>query len=87
MKCEFCGYALPKNSPVCPHCKRIMSKEQLEIRKELNGVNNPYVERLEKIKYDMLKKKIEKNEQNISIKPYFIILLIILLLVLLMWII
>ena len=63
-----------------------MTQEQLEIRKELNGVNNPYMERLEKLKYDMLKNKVEKNEQHINVKPYFVILLIILLIILLVWI-
>ena len=87
MKCKYCGYSLSKNSPICPHCKRIMTEEQLEIRKELNGVNNPYMERLEKIKYDMFKNKIEKNEQHISIKPYIIILAILLFILLLVWII
>ena len=86
MKCKYCGYALPKNSPVCPHCKRIMSKDQLEIRKELNGANNPYAERLEKLNYDMYKNKIEENEQHINIKPYVIIILILLAILILSWI-
>lgn len=85
MHCKYCGTALSKNSPICPKCKRIMTKEQLDIRKEINGVNNPYMERLEKIKYDMFKNNIEKNEQHISVKPYIIILTIILVIVLLMW--
>ncbi len=82
MKCKYCGYALPKNSAVCPHCKRMLTKEQLEERKEMNGINNPYVQRLEKISYDMYKNKIEKNENHISITPYVVILLIVLFVIL-----
>ena len=85
MHCKYCGTALSKNSPICPKCKRLMTAEQLEMRKEMNGVNNPFVQRLEKLAYEKEKYKLENNGDHISIKPYAIILLILLAIVLIAW--
>ena len=86
MHCKYCGTSLSKNSPICPKCKRIMSKDQLEMRKEMNGVNNPYMQRLEKLGFEKDKYKLANNGEHISIKPYVIILLILLGIVLIAWI-
>ncbi len=83
MNCNYCGHALSKNSPVCPHCKRIMSEEQLELRKEMNGVNNPYMERLNKLGRDKIKYNLFSNEQPINIKAYLVIIAIIILIIIL----
>ena len=85
MKCNYCGYPIPKAAAICPHCKRMLSEDQLKERKEMNGHMTPYAERLEKLQYDMYKNKIEKNEQHISIKPYVIILIILLVILLIAW--
>ena len=77
MRCKYCGYALSNNSPVCPHCKRLMSDEQLKMRKEINGINNPNMERLNKLNEEKIKNNLENNDKNINIKPYLIILAII----------
>lgn len=77
MRCKYCGYALSNNSAICPHCKRLMSDEQLKMRKETNGINNPYMERLNKLNEEKIKNNLENNDKNINIKPYLIILAII----------
>ncbi len=86
MHCKYCGTALSKNSPICPKCKRIMTQEQLDMRKEMNGVNNPYMQRLEKLGFEKGKYKLDNNGEHISIKPYVIILLILLVIVLIAWV-
>ncbi len=63
-----------------------MSQEQLEMRKEMNGVNNPYMQRLEKLGFEKSKYRLDNNGEHISIKPYVIILLILLGIVIIAWI-
>lgn len=73
MKCKYCGYSLSNNSAVCPHCGMLMSDEQLKRRKELNGYNNPYMERLNKLNEDKIKNKLYENEQTKNIGGYILI--------------
>ena len=66
MKCKYCGFALSNSSATCPHCGMLMTEDQLRRRKELNGYNNPYMERLnrlnkEKEKYNLEEEKEPKN--------------------------
>ena len=82
MKCSYCGYPIPKAAAICPHCKRMLTQEQLKERKEMNGYMTPYAERIEKLQYEMHKNKIEKNEHHINVKPYAIILIILLVILL-----
>ena len=56
MVCKKCGHALGSNEAICPNCGAMMSKEQLEIRKELNKDKNIYQERIYNIK--------QKNKYN-----------------------
>lgn len=56
MVCKRCGHALGSNEAICPNCGAMMSKEQLEIRKELNKDKNIYQERIYNIK--------QKNKYN-----------------------
>ena len=56
MVCRKCGHALGSKEAICPNCGAMMSKEQLEIRKELNKDKNIYQERIYNIK--------QKNKYN-----------------------
>ena len=78
MKCKYCGSALSKNVAYCPNCKRMLSDEQLQIRKELNGYNNPYMERLNKLGQDKIKYNLKPKEEPKTIKQLLVILLILL---------
>ena len=78
MKCKYCGHALSNNKATCPNCGMLMTDEQLKIRKELNGYNNPYMQRLNKLNEDKIKHKLYDNEQTKSIKETLIIVAIIL---------
>ena len=86
MNCKYCGYPIPKAAAICPHCKRMLTQEQLKQRKEMNGYMTPYAERIEKLQYEMHKNNIEKNEQHINIKPYALILIVLLIIILIVWI-
>ena len=77
MKCKKCGHALSNNSVLCPFCGTLMTEEQLKRRKELNGYNNRYIERLNKLNEDKIKYKLEENEEPKNIGSSFIIVLII----------
>ena len=82
LKCKHCGHALSNNSPICPHCGMLMSEEQLKRRKELNGYNNPYMQRLNKLNEERLKYKIEENEEHINIGAIIVIIAIVLIVIL-----
>ena len=73
MKCKYCGYALSNNSATCPHCGMLMSDDQLKRRREINGYNNPYMERLNKLNEEKVKNKLFENEQTKNIGGYIII--------------
>ena len=77
MKCKYCGHALSNNQATCPHCGMLMTEDQLKRRKEINGVNNPYMQRLNELNKN--KHKLEKNEEHINIKPILIVIAILLL--------
>lgn len=73
MKCKYCGYSLSNNSATCPHCGMLMTNEQLKRRKELNGYNNPYMERLNKLNEEKIKNKLYEKEQIKNIGGYILI--------------
>lgn len=50
MVCKKCGHALGSKEAICPNCGALMSREQLDIRKEMNKGKNPYLERIYNIK-------------------------------------
>ena len=79
MKCRNCGNALSNNSAICPICGMLMTNDQLKMRKELNGFNNQYMQRLNKLGEDKLKYNLVENEENNSsnIKAIVIITIII----------
>lgn len=73
MKCKYCGYALSNNSATCPHCGMLMTDDQLKVRKELNGYNNPYMQRLNKLNEDKIKNKLYESEQIKNVGGYILI--------------
>lgn len=80
MNCKRCGHALPSNNAICPNCGAMMTKDQLSIRKEINGANNPYMKRLEEIKNrNIMNKSEEKSNTNIVGYAIFILGIILLL--------
>ena len=86
MKCKYCGEAIPSKLAYCPKCKRMLSDEQLTMRKEMNGYKNPYMQRLEKLNEDKLKYNLKENEEPINIKAIIYIIIILLLFILLAFI-
>jgi len=86
MKCRRCGYALSNNRATCPNCGTLMSEEQLKLKKEINGINNPYMERLNKLNQEKIKNNLQKNEEPKSIKQTLIIIGILLLILLVAYI-
>lgn len=76
MQCTHCGHALSNNSAICPNCGMLMTPDQLKMRKDFNGYNNPYVERLNKLNQNMLYKKSE-NEETSNIGAALLIVFII----------
>ena len=50
MVCKKCGHALGSKDAICPNCGALMSREQLDIRKEMNKGKNPYLGRIYNIK-------------------------------------
>lgn len=75
MKCKYCGFALATNSATCPHCGMLMTQDQLKRRKEINGYNNPYMERLNKLNEEKIKNKLYNNEQTKNIGGYLFIVI------------
>lgn len=73
MKCKYCGYSLANNSATCPHCGMLMSDDQLKRRKEINGYNNPYMQRLNKLNEEKIKNKLYESEQTKNIGGYILI--------------
>ena len=63
MKCKYCGFALSLNQATCPHCGMLMSEDQLKRKKQLNGHNNAYMDRLNKLNEQKIKYKLYENEQ------------------------
>ncbi len=87
MRCEFCGHALGTHDAYCPNCGRLISKEQMQERKQMNGALNPYAKRLNELNknIDMYKKDEEdytKNKNNIAYILIVILLIIILIAIL-----
>ncbi len=83
MKCKHCGYALSNNSPLCPHCGMLMSEEQLKRRKQINGYNNPYMERLNELNKKKIDDNIEEQKKVNTIKADLIILGIVIIIIIL----
>ena len=82
MKCKYCGHALANNSATCPHCGMLMTEDQLKRRKELNGYNNPYMERLNKLNEEKIKNKLYENEQVKNIGSYILLFIVIIIVIL-----
>lgn len=82
MKCKYCGYALANNSATCPHCGMLMTEEQLKRRKELNGYNNPYMERLNKLNKEKIENKLYESEQIKNVGSYLLIAIAIIVVIL-----
>lgn len=61
MVCKRCGHALGTNNAVCPNCGAFMTKEQLQERREINGANNAYMNRLYEINKKNAMNKLESN--------------------------
>ena len=49
MHCKYCGSSLWKLSNICPNCGRLITNEQMKLKKEINGYNNPYINRLNEL--------------------------------------
>ena len=73
MRCDYCGHALSNNSPLCPHCGMMMNEDQLKRRKQMNGNNNAYMERLNQLNRKKIEDKIEENGKPNIIKGDLII--------------
>lgn len=80
MKCKYCGYSLSNNSAICPHCGMLMDEEQLKNRKEMNGYNNPYMQRLNKLNEEKIKNKLFESEQIKNIGGYIFIVIVLIVL-------
>ena len=76
MHCKYCGSSLSNLSNVCPNCGRLITIEQQKIKKDINGFNNPYVNRLNELNK---KEYINNNIKNNKIKGIALIIIIILL--------
>jgi len=76
MVCKRCGHALGSNSAVCPNCGTMMSEDQLRSRKNMNGANNPYMNRLDEIRNkNIMNRNEEKTNTNVVGYAIFIILI------------
>ena len=87
MRCEFCGHALGSNDAYCHNCGRLISKEQMKERKQMNKGLNPYVKRLNELNKnsDRYKKDEDDNTSNRNNKVFiliFILLIIVLIAIL-----
>lgn len=80
MKCKYCGYSLSNNSPICPHCGMLMTEEQQKKRKELNGYNSPYMERLNKLNKEKEENKLFESEQINNVGGYILIVVVLIIL-------
>ena len=85
MYCSRCGAALSSKSPLCPKCHAMMSSEQLQQRKEINGANNAYMERLDVInkRNEGYREKKITNTNNAAYYVFLVICLIIITLIVL----
>ena len=78
MHCKYCGASLSNLSSVCPNCGRLMDSDQLRIKKEINGYNNPYVQRLNEINKKGYREEHKVNNNRIGILLIIGLLLIVL---------
>lgn len=81
MHCKNCGHALSLNSAVCPNCGMLMTEEQMKTKKEINGYNNPYMQRLNEINKDSSKYKLNQNEKNINISAILMIMVVLVIII------
>src|SRR5574344_46831 len=81
MTCKYCGHALSNNSQICPNCGRLMDKDQLKLKKEINGYNNPYMQRLNKLNANM-EYKLNKNNDTKSKGIVYIIMALLIIIIL-----
>ena len=79
MVCKKCGHALGSKDAICPNCGALMSREQLDIRKEMNKGKNPYLERIYNIKQ---KNKEYNNDDTTNTNKAYAIFIVICILVL-----
>ena len=76
MHCKYCGHALSNLSAICPNCGMLMSNEQMKMRKEINGYNNPYVQRLNKLNENFKYKEPNNGKNNIMESAIFITIIL-----------
>ena len=81
MKCKYCGYALANNSATCPHCGMLMTEDQLKKRKEINGYNNPYMQKLNQLNKEKIENKLYESEQTKNISGYLLIVIAIIIVI------
>ena len=67
MHCKYCGCSLSKLSNVCPNCGRLMDSEQLKLKKDINGYDNPYVNRLNELNKKEYRKEHKENNSIMGI--------------------
>jgi uncharacterized membrane protein YvbJ len=77
MRCKKCGHALGSMKAICPNCGALMNEEQMKYRKEMNGVNNPYMQKL----FNMSENKKYKEDKYDYTKDvsygFFIVLVVV----------
>lgn len=65
MECKRCGHVLPPTGFVCPNCKMMLNKEQIEIQKARLQTSNPINPSMLSEKYghkDYIYKKREESK-------------------------
>lgn len=82
MNCKYCGASLSKLSSVCPRCGNLITEEQQKIKKEINGFNNPYINRLNELNKKEYRKENIKDNKIKGVLFIIIVLLIIILIAL-----
>ena len=83
MRCEFCGHALGTNDAYCPNCGRLISKDQMQERKEMNGALNPYARRLNELNQNSDRYKKDEEDYTSNKNNKALILMVILLVIVL----
>lgn len=81
MQCKYCGHALSNISAICPNCGMLMTQEQMKMRKEFNGYNNPYVQRLNKLNQNFKYKESNNGKNNSMESAIFITLILVIVII------
>lgn len=78
MQCKYCGSSISNLSNICPNCGRLISYEQQIIKKDINGINDPYINKLNELNK---KEYINQNIKNNSFKGIVLIIIVILIII------